>query len=258
MSGHSQSSSLLRRVDNGLVTTLRLEGDAGAAWLKLDVLQAMIAILKTLHGSGRLLLIRGSDDGFCRGMSLEDVVDWPAGQSTRVLHQTFQDLLQALTRYDSATVAAVEGDAFGGGVALVSACDFVVADANARFALPELLWGLLPANAAPYVTARMGYAAARRMTLLTEPISAETAYLEGLVDVVTHSKQTMEGVLRRFALRAKRLPKGSISAVRELFEKLQNDPSAYRQYAVNHMTALTDDPNFRQSLAEQYKRMMET
>lgn len=253
MSGHEQTGAPFTRHDSETMTTLMLSHEA----LSVDLMHALKAEIETLRGSGRLLVLRGSNTVFCRGMAVETLADWPSSESTRTLHQSFQDLLVTIQSHDSATLAAVEGDAFGGGVALAAACDFLVATETARFALPELLWGLLPANAAPFVVGRMGIGAARRMALLTEPLAADLAHAQGLVDFVAPSGAKFDGIIRRLALRAKRLPDGAVIGVRSLFQKLQEDPDSYPQYATDIMTNLTDDPVFRQTLSEKFKQIVE-
>ncbi len=60
-------------------------------------------------------------------------------------------------------IARVQGNAFGGGVGMMAVSDIVVAADTARFGLTEVRLGLIPATIGPYVLARMGEPAARRV-----------------------------------------------------------------------------------------------
>lgn len=253
MSGHSKP--MVVASDTGRAVTLTLSGAGGVASLGPKTIEALLTEIKAISGLRRVLILRGSEQGFCRGMDLEALSQWPDGQSTRILHESFQDLLKALAMHDAATVAVVEGDAFGGGVALASACDFVIANPRARFAMPELLWGLLPANAAPVIARRIGAAATRRLTLLTEPVTGELAYAQGLVDFLVEDDAKIDGLLRRLVLRADRLPDGIVPEVRQLFNRLQDDPFGYDAFALERMTRITDDPAFRRDVVERVRKM---
>jgi enoyl-CoA hydratase/carnithine racemase len=83
-------------------------------------------------------------------------------------------------------VAAVEGPALGGGLELVLACDLVVAAGDARFGLPEVGVGLVPACGALFRGPRhLPLNVARQMVLTGEPLAAEDAFRLGFVTVLT-------------------------------------------------------------------------
>ncbi|MGF1605199.1 MAG: enoyl-CoA hydratase-related protein [Rhodothalassiaceae bacterium] len=87
------------------------------------------------------------------------------------------------------TVALVRGGAFGGGVGLVACCDMTVATPDAKFALSEVRLGLTPATISPYVIARIGQGAARRLFLTAERISAAEARRLGLISEVAEDAE---------------------------------------------------------------------
>jgi enoyl-CoA hydratase/carnithine racemase len=81
------------------------------------------------------------------------------------------------------TVAAIEGDALGGGLELALCCDLRVAAATARFGLPEVGLGVMPGSGGTQRLPRLiGLARSKAMILLGEIIDAETAYQIGLVN----------------------------------------------------------------------------
>jgi methylglutaconyl-CoA hydratase len=104
-------------------------------------------------------------------------------------------LLQTLNALPQATIARVQGAAFGGAVGLVSCCDMAVATAAARFCLSEVKLGLVPATISPYVIAAIGPRAARRYFTSAETFSAERARELGLVSELADEEnldQTIE------------------------------------------------------------------
>src|SRR5262249_1128993 len=57
----------------------------------------------------------------------------------------FAELMRVLAELAKPTIALVQGDAYGGGVGLVAACDIAIASEAAGFALSEVKLGLIPA-----------------------------------------------------------------------------------------------------------------
>ncbi|MBX3576308.1 MAG: enoyl-CoA hydratase/isomerase family protein [Rhizobiaceae bacterium] len=95
------------------------------------------------------------------------------------------DLIVLLERYRKPTVAAIHGTALGGGLELAMACHFRVADAGAKFGLPEVKLGLLPgAGGTQRLPRLVGPAKALRMIVSGVPIGAREALAEGLADAV--------------------------------------------------------------------------
>lgn len=125
----------------------------------------------------RVLVLQGAEGRFCRGLDLSARPDAAALLS-------FAELLLDLRESPKPTVALVDGEALGGGVGLLSACDVVIATPRSRLGLPEALFGLVPAMVLPLVQERVGPAAARRLALRGASISAAEARGIGLVDEV--------------------------------------------------------------------------
>jgi len=97
---------------------------------------------------------------------------------------TLAAMLHKLDTFPAPTIARVQGDAFGGGVGLVSCCDMAVASERASFCLSEVKIGLLPATISPYVINAIGARQARRYFVTAERIEAGRAREIGLVSEV--------------------------------------------------------------------------
>ena len=90
-------------------------------------------------------------------------------------------MLQALNTLPKPLIGRVHGNAFGGGVGLMSVCDVVIAAQGAQFALSETRLGLIPATIGPYVAARMSEAQARRVFMSGRRFDAAEAAVLGLL-----------------------------------------------------------------------------
>ncbi len=83
------------------------------------------------------------------------------------------------------TVAMVQGDALGGGFESVLGSDVVIAEAHAKFGLPEILFGLFPAMGAySFLGRRIGAKAAEEMIMSGRIFTARDLADRGIVDRV--------------------------------------------------------------------------
>ena len=93
-------------------------------------------------------------------------------------------------------IAAINGAALGGGLELALACHLRIASVNARFGLPEVKLGVIPAYGGTQRLARiMGTGRAFEMILTGESISAEEARQMGLVNRVVEPERVLAEAL---------------------------------------------------------------
>ena len=90
-----------------------------------------------------------------------------------------------LARLPMPTIAAIEGDALGGGLELALCCDLRIASARARFGLPEVRLAVVPGSGGTQRLPRVvGPARAKELILTGRIIAAEEAERIGLVNEV--------------------------------------------------------------------------
>jgi len=140
-------------------------------------------------GDQRVVVIRGAEGTFCSG---GDMSEFPIGQGTQAYRENFgalAGLIEKMHATDALTVAAVEGYCLAGGLGLASACEFVLASADAEFGTPEVEVGLFPAQAMAPI-ARAGSEKAVLDLLFTgKRIDADRAQEIGLVTDVVPSER---------------------------------------------------------------------
>jgi enoyl-CoA hydratase/carnithine racemase len=182
---------------------------------------------------GCVITLEGRGDSFCQGLSIEALAQ-PDCDVRRELAR-FGRLLHALEHAPGPVVALVKGPAMGGGLGIAASADLVLATPAARFGLPEVMLGLVPAIVFPLVARRMGPVRARSLALGAATLSAAEARTLGLVDEVTeHPEQALEGYLRRF----RRMDRRAMAAVKALAAVYQTDPAAYADAAVESFARL--------------------
>jgi enoyl-CoA hydratase/carnithine racemase len=132
------------------------------------------------EAKARYITVEGEAGAFCEGLDLDRLTD-PAEDWTAT-QRRYVAMLRALQRAACPVVALVDGVALGGGLGLVAAADLVIATPKSTFGLPEVLVGLVPAVAMPYLAQRVGVAKARLLALDGGTVDAPTALRIGLVD----------------------------------------------------------------------------
>jgi len=134
----------------------------------------------------KVMVLNSTGKSFCAGADLgwmKRMADYSYEENLADSNALAQ-LFKVLNFMPQATIAQVQGAAFGGAVGLVSCCDIVVASDKASFCLSEVKLGLIPATISPYVINVIGLKAARRYFLTAERFFANQAKLIGLVDEV--------------------------------------------------------------------------
>lgn len=133
--------------------------------------------------SVRVVVLAARGSHFCAGGDLGWMREqFEADAETRRSEaEKLAFMLRALNTMPKPLIGRVQGDAYGGGVGLMSVCDTVVANEDAWFALTETRLGLIPATIGPYVCARMGEAKARHVFMSGRRFSAEEAMSLGLI-----------------------------------------------------------------------------
>ncbi|MCQ0986909.1 crotonase/enoyl-CoA hydratase family protein [Jiella marina] len=133
--------------------------------------------------SVRAVVLTGEGKSFCAGADLTWMkAQFEASRAERIAEATaLARMLKALNELPKPLIGRINGQAFGGGLGLISVCDVAVASRAARFAFTETKLGLVPATISPFVAAKMGEARARRVFMSARMFDAEEAVSLGLV-----------------------------------------------------------------------------
>ena len=166
----------------------------------------------------RVLLITGSGGAFSvgrlsppkdlRSKGLENLSDWI----------NRMQVASALAELPIPIVAVVDGDAFDHGLELALAADLRIASEDARFALTDLVHGILPWDGGTQRLLRLiGPSWARDMIFTGRIVSAEEALTMGLVNRVVKKDE----LLQQAALLAENIAAGAPAASRYAKEAMQ-------------------------------------
>jgi isohexenylglutaconyl-CoA hydratase len=157
----------------------------------------------------RAIVLRGKGGTFCaggdlKGMERVDAEGDGGRQPAAPANRRFGALLELADSMPKAVIALIEGAAMGGGVGLVAIADWAIAEKNAQIGTPEVTVGLVPAQIAPFLAARIGDRQARRMASFGLRFGADEALRIGLVheladgpdDLIAKGVRAVNQVLR--------------------------------------------------------------
>lgn len=144
----------------------------------------------------RVVVLTGAGASFCAGGDLGWMREqFHADRQTRMSEaRKLAMMLKALNELPKPVIGRVQGQAFGGGIGMMSVCDTVVAVDSAKFGLTEVRLGLIPATISPYVLARMGEGKARQVFMSARIFSATEAKDLNLVARVVSAENLDEAV----------------------------------------------------------------
>jgi enoyl-CoA hydratase/carnithine racemase len=203
----------------GRVAILTLDEPSKLNALSAGIRSGILQGLKSADADDtvRVVVITGSGDkAFCAGADIGDFDFDP--EKARGFLISVLEVLAAPENTRKPVISAVNGIAYGGGFELAMASDFIIASDRARFAVPEIRLGLLPAFAVVRLQDIVGRAKAKEMSMLGDPVSAEEACRLGLVlRVVPHQSVLAEAVA--FAERIASKPRLAVQMAKSFYNR---------------------------------------
>ncbi len=147
----------------------------------------------------RLVVFSGRGDLFCAGGDLNWMQRSINLNRAENLEDTTKltDMFETLNSCTKPVVGLIHGAAIGGGVGLVSICDYVVAETSTVFSLSEVRLGIIPACIGPFVLAKIGESHARALFMSAERFKAPRAYEIGLVHELATGREGLEAAKTR-------------------------------------------------------------
>ena len=166
----------------------------------------------------RVVVLTGTGRGFCTGADVHDRLADLAGDSTR-LQRPLGAFIAEAWRIPKPVVAAVNGVAAGGGLALAAVADFRIAAASARFVPAFLRRGLMPDGGLTHTLPRLvGPAKARELLMTDADVDAAEALRIGLADRVVPDAELMTET-RVFARRLASGPPVALSFTKRALQR---------------------------------------
>lgn len=212
------------------------------------------------EGRTRIVVLRGAQGHFCAGADLADMAAARARlaedpDAIRKVNAAFGELCVAFAATPLALVAVLEGTVMGGGLGLACAADVALAGESAVFRLPETSLGVVPAQVAPLLVERLGYADAKRLAVTGGVLDARQALSLRLVHEL-HPDAQLDAALAHTVAQVLRCAPGALAATKALIAKarLHGAASLVQEAAAAFSKAALSDEGIEGSAAFLQKR----
>jgi enoyl-CoA hydratase len=161
----------------------------------MDELAAVFARVETDDSVRALILTGAGERAFCAGTDIEELAGLDAEGAAQAARRG-QAVCERIEKFPVPVIAAVNGIAAGGGCELALACHLRLAATHAKFGLPEMRLGIIPAYGGTQRLPRIaGKGRALEAMLTGSQISAEEAQQLGLVNRVVEPDELLPEAL---------------------------------------------------------------
>ena len=134
--------------------------------------------------SAACIVFTGGPDVFSAGADITEMRGLDPAAIVAYYRET-GDFAERIADLPQPTFSAISGYCLGGGLELVLATDFRIADSSAVFGLPEVEIGIVPSSGGTHrLVALLGSARAKELILLRQRVDANEALRLGLVTEV--------------------------------------------------------------------------
>lgn len=204
--------------------------------MKPDLARAFFELARTDERVRAVLLTGAGERAFCAGADIKERAgNQVAATDYFVAQKTTHDLFRNIEEFEKPVIAAINGVALGGGLELALCADIRIAADAARFGLPEIKLGVIPAAGGTQRLPRLiGEARAKELILTSDLIDAETALRYGIVTRVLPQTELMQQAMALTQRVAEQPPLAVRFAKRAINRGMQTDLDSgleYERYA---------------------------
>lgn len=171
----------------------------------------------------RVVVLHGAGPSFCSGLDVTSVMtsSTDGDALTRPLHDPppnhFQRAAYDWVRAPMPVIAAIHGNCLGGGLQIALGADIRIAAPDARLAVLEVRWGLIPDMAVTQTLPRLvGIDVAKELAFTGRMFSGEEAHALG---VVTHVSEDPLATARTLAAEIAERSPDAVRRAKRLFQE---------------------------------------
>lgn len=199
-----------------LLRVNRPEARNALTWVAQEGFAAAVAAAGR-DESIRTLIITGTGEAFVSGGDLKELARHPEPAAGERLNRVMSGALAALADLPFPVIAAVNGDAIGGGCEIVTACDLRLAAAGARFSFRQVQNGLTTGwGGAARLVRLIGQSRAMELLLTGRVFDSSEAQTLGLVHRVAQPGADALTEAQAWAETLANLPRRALAAMKLL------------------------------------------
>lgn len=221
MGTNRENGSLYSDIQGGIAT---IEfGHPQANSFPLELLYRLEKEINTLSENDQVKIIILKSEGeksFCGGASFDELLQIDSLEKGKKFFSGFASVLNAMRKCSKLIIGRAQGKSVGGGVGILSACDYVFATESASIRLSEISIGIGPFVIAPAVERKMGVGALAELSLTPDQWkNAYWAEKKGLYARVFETIAEMDKELIYFAEKLISYNAEALSEMKKVFWK---------------------------------------
>jgi enoyl-CoA hydratase/carnithine racemase len=224
----------------GAVTTLLLSRPERRNAMDHAMVKGLVDGLAAAEADGdcRVVAIRGVGGTFSSGRDLGDARGDAPLEAILAYDEDWTDIFRLLAGSAKPSVAIVEGHAVAGGFTLAMGCDFVIAEAGARFGALEMRGGFPAAVNSAVLSRVAGPRKALEYLLSADTFPAEHLERAGLVNHVVAGRDALEAVAGEVCDRLAALDATAVKLTKEAHRMASVMPISEALVMGRHLNAL--------------------
>jgi enoyl-CoA hydratase len=186
-------------------------------WAAQEAFAAAVTAV-ALDTAVRMLIITGTGpEAFVAGGDLKELSQHPESAAGERLNRVMGTALAQLSDLPIPVIAAVNGDAIGGGCEIVTACDLCLAAAHAHFSFAQVKVGLTTGwGGTARLVQLIGQRRAMELLLTSRLFDVEEAVQFGLVHRIVSPENDVLTAARRWAIQLVQLPRTALAETKSL------------------------------------------
>jgi enoyl-CoA hydratase len=165
----------------------------------------------------RAIVLAASGRHFCAGNDLDEFATMTPENGTERMWRV-REAFFAISGCAVPVIGAVHGAALGTGLAIAASCDFLVAEREARFGLPEMTVGVM--GGARHLARMAPQAVVRRMFFTGEPLTAEQLLSAG-AGLIVCDRADLLPEARRLAERIASYSSTAVRAGKRVLDRIE-------------------------------------
>ena len=184
---------VLTESNNGVMTITLNRPEKRNALCPLLIEEITLALQEAAESSCGVVILTGAGPAFCSGLDMENLetVHASTREENRRDSENMALVLRTLYDFPKPIIAAVNGPAIAGGMALATIPDFTLAAPEAKFGYTEVRVGFVPAIVASFLIRQVGELRTRELLLSGKILRAQEAMNLGLVTQIVERQDLL-------------------------------------------------------------------
>jgi len=243
------------------IATVTLDRNDNYNALSIDLMDELIHLCQELHRDTdtRVVIFTGAGKNFCIGADFKDPKGANERQQTLLEVQRTtargRQLIRSINEINQITIAAVNGNALGGGACISAACDFRIGASDCNIGYPEcnyamnLQWGALP-----HCVHLVGPSRAKQLVILGNRENAETLLTWGFLDEIVEPELLIKTAVDMASQYAAQPPVAVQMIKRSVNQLVSALDSAIMHMDTDQFILATRTEDFNEGLAASFEK----